>query len=880
MGEDTQRSGPSGNGQRTTNPPPLDSAAQDTPTLRLQGRGATDGPVPSDPARGPAGAGLPEDEPTVTLAPGGFVAGADEHTLRKGNALHNGNAIHQRYLGPENDDWPVFTSPSRPLLRDPERRQTEASRRTRRRRRYAMFLRRNVRSRHDAKSAAVVRAAWATVLVMVLLIVSVITASVSVAASYYQSELGLIHGLQRTIAAKDSVRIFDSKGVLLYELRSNGAQHSIPLAQIPVTVVNATVAIEDKDFWSNQGVDFTSIARAAVKDVQTRRVEQGGSTITQQLIKGQLLGGDPTFTRKLNEVILALGITEQNVYTKRQIMEMYLNSIPYSPTAYGIDAAAREYFGYQDDPNTGVSAAQHLDLAQSSMLAGVPQNPNTNDPLLHPQKALSRQRDVLAAMVANGYITQAQATAALAESAKPNFFHPTTQEQNLAPHFVYYVLDQLQQMVDAGQLHDLARSGLNVYTTLDLSMQNQVQKYMEDHLYGNDIAGYGGYIRNSNVTNSAAVLADHHSGAIKVLLGSVDYYSTTIDGKFNVATDGYRGPGSSFKPIVYATAFQKGWFPALTIADMPTTFWDEGQQKPYKPLDFTRNEFRGELTLRTALQFSLNIPAVKTMEFAGVDDVKVLSQRMGITKIGPNSTYGLSTVLGALGVTPLEMTQAYSVFANYGQYIPLHAIDVISDTSNNTLFQYHVPQPVQVLSPQVAYMISSVLSDNPARAGDFGACSQLYLDADLGGDCAYYGGNSPNAWPAAVKTGTGQDFVDDWTVGYTTDYTMGVWVGNDDNTSMRNIDGVTGAAPIWHNSMIYAERNLPKTQFPVPSGLQRASYTSNGITTTDWFLAGTLPPSGIGNGGPAILPCITEPDTGGWEYSSTNCVGSIKPVHY
>src|SRR5215831_6995138 len=283
--------------------------------------------------------------------------------------------------------------------------------------------------------------------------------------------------------------------------------------------------------------------------------------------------------------MLAVGLTTQGVYTKSQILEMYLNSIPYSPTAYGIDAAAQEYFGFQDDPVTGMTAAQHLDLAQASMLAGIPQNPNTNDPLLHPQAARARQAQVLDHMVQYGYITQAQANQAWAEAGRPGFYHPVTQEQNKAPHFVYYVRDQLEQMIDTGQLHNLARSGLDVYTTLDLDMQNHVQQAMKDHLYGNDIAGYGGYVRNSNLTNSAAVMADQHNGDIKVLLGSVDYYSTKIDGKFDVATQGYRGPGSSFKPLVYATAFEKGWFPGMTIDDMPTVFWDDGAQKPYKPLN-------------------------------------------------------------------------------------------------------------------------------------------------------------------------------------------------------------------------------------------------------------------------------------------------------
>ncbi|MGZ3598543.1 MAG: transglycosylase domain-containing protein [Ktedonobacterales bacterium] len=838
------------------------------------------------------------DEPTMALPPSPSN-GASARTSRSRDAKDEDDyathIAHERDrhgddrmdLAGFDDDWPAIYMPSsRPLTPAQQRALFDGRRSSRRRRRYTMFMRRTARARQTAKSSTITRAAWASVIVMFGLIISVLTASIAAAASYYQSEYSLIKGLQHHVASRDSVRIYDSKGTLLYELRSDGAQHSITLANVPISVVNATVAIEDHEYWNNGGIDFVSIGRAAVANIQSHGVTQGGSTITQQLIKSQVLQDtSANFSRKLSEAILSVGMTYQGVYTKREILELYLNSIPYGNEAYGIDAAAQIYFGYQDDPDTGITAAQHLDLAQAAMLAGVPQNPNTNNPLDYPQKALDRMAEVLHAMVTYGYITQAQANAAYIEAQKPNFFHPTTQEQNKAPHFVYYVLDQLQNMIQTGQLGNLSRSGLSVYTTLDLDMQNQVQKYMKQHLYGNDRAGFPPfpYIRNANVTNSAAVMADHHTGDIKVMLGSVDYYSTNtkIDPKFNVATMGYRGPGSSFKPFVYATAFEKGWFPAMTVSDMPSIFWDEGAQKEYKPLDFTYNEFRGEITLRTALQFSLNIPAVKTMQFAGIDDVRRNVTRWGISPtVG---TWGLSSVLGAIQATPFEMVQAYTVLANYGQYIPLHGINKIVDSNDDVLFQYHTPQPVQVLSPQVAYMVTSILEDNPSRADDFGACSPLYLDASKS-DCYYYHGNSPNAWPAAAKTGTGQDFKDDWTMGFTMDYTLGVWVGNNNNTPMIDIDGITGAAPIWHNSMMWAEQNLPKRDFPVPStGLHKARYCSNGICTTDWFLDGPKPPDNIGGGGPASVPCITFLDTGGWNYAASGqCDGTahVKPVHY
>ena len=783
----------------------------------------------------------------------------------------------------DGDLWPDFGQPA-PVSRQSAAALTTARRWSRKRRRYSMFIKRSVRARQNARSASIARAAWATTIVMLALIVAVLTTIVGAAATYYRAELGLIKGLQHNVSSKDSVRIYDDKGTLLYEFDDSGAQHSIPVTHIPVTVVNATVAIEDHDFWVNNGVDFTSIVRAAVADLKSNSITQGGSTITQQLIKTQLLQDSSTdFTRKLREAILAVGITSTGEYTKQQIMEMYLNSIPYSDTAYGIDAAAHEYFNYSDDPATGMSAAQRLDLAQAAMLAGIPQNPNTNDPLKHPQHALDRQAEVLSSMVRYGYITQAQMNQAVAEAKKPNFYHAVTTEQNLAPHFVYFVKQQLEDMINTGQLQGLSRSGLNVYTTLDLNLQNNAQQFMKDHLYGNDQAGYYPYpyIRNSNLTNSAAVMAQQSTGDIKVMLGSVDYYSTKIDGKFDVATQGYRQPGSAFKPIAYATAFEKGWFPAMTITDLPTAFWDEGQQKAYKPLDFDPVEFRGELTLRMALQWSLNIPAVKVMQFAGVDAVRQNAIRMGVTKW--TNDWGLSSVLGSLDVTPYEMAQAYTVFANYGQYIPLHAINEITDSAGNVLFQYHVPKPVQVMDPRIAYMITNVLSDNNARAGDFGPCSPLYLYNDYYGqyynECIADGTHPPDAWPAAAKTGTGQNFTDDWTLGYTMNYTLAVWAGNNNNTSMIDIDGVTGAAPIWHNIMYYAMKNLPRTQFPVPTGMHKANYCSGSICVTDWFLDGAQPAQGLAAGDVANnLPCITEPNTGGWELSTPpNCVGQIKP---
>ncbi|MGO8949771.1 MAG: transglycosylase domain-containing protein [Ktedonobacterales bacterium] len=815
------------------------------------------------------------DIPDVASSSRGLAA---EATLSSGLPVGPGPGYQEA-------DAPLLILPSRFSPLERERMQLESRRWARRRRRYTFFVRRTSRARRAERTSNLARAAWATIIVLLVVIVGSLTATASAASAYYNSEYTLLQGMQRQVANKDSVRIYDDTGKLLYQIDTDGMQDSITLADVPVAVVNATIAVEDHDFWTNDGVSFISIVRAAQADLSSGSITQGGSTITQQLIKQQVLTSDVTFTRKLQEAILAIGITENGVYSKAQILQMYLNSIPYSPTAYGIDAAAQEYFGYQDHPNTGETAAQQLDLAQASMLAGIPQNPNTNDPLLNFSQARSRQAVVLNDMVAYGYITKAQANVAWVEAGKPHFFNPETAEPNLAPHFDFYIEDILDQMITTGQLRNVSRSGLNIYTTLDLGMQNAAQQAIDNHLYGPDIGGYGVPIRDANLTNAAVLIADQHNGDIKVMLGSANYNNTSIDGEFNDVTQGFRGPGSSFKPLVYAAAFEKGWFPAMSVNDDPTTFWDGAEV--YRPLDYDLYNASGQVTLRTALDWSLNIPAVKVMQFVGVDDVKALVERMGITQW--EGTWGLSSVLGALDVTPFEMVQAYTVFANYGEFIPLHGIDKITDSSGDVLYNYVVPPPVQVLDPRVAFLITSILSDNKSRAGDFGGCSPLYLDPGLfgpymqegdqsanAGPCgALYANNflSTDAWPTAAKTGTGQSFTDDWTMGYTMDYTGGVWAGNNNNTSMVGIDGITGAAPIFYHSMLSAEEisNSPKTPFPVPSGVHQMQYCDYGLCTTDWFLDNYSPPKDLGEQ-PEPIPCVTVlPPPGGWGYSSGKC---------
>ena len=834
----------------------------------------------------------PADEtPTAHLPSADGAPGADGSSSHNGgtetgaggaqvspNGAESLDAIPHSPLGGLAPDLPFSAPHSRPLSPDQLRMSMRDAQFSRRRRRYALHLRRNARRRASRRTQLVTRAAWISVATFALLVLVIVSASFAAAASYYSSESAQIRALRQAVVSQDSLRIYDASGTLLYELRDAGFQHSIDLAHVPIQVVNATIAIEDHDFWNNNGVDYTSIVRAALANFQHGGITQGASSITQQLIKQQLLhDNSDNYDRKLREAILAVGITSSGAYSKSAILELYLNSIGYSPVAYGIDAAAQYYFGYTDDPKTGETAAQQLDLAQASMMAGIPQNPSLNDPRLNFPQALTRQAQVLNAMVQNGFITEAQAEAAFHESQQPKFFHFQDSNTNLAPHFVNYVLRTLQGMINTGQLSAISRSGLSVYTTLNLQLNNFVQKTIQSHIHScTEHTGYSGWVMcQANVTNGAGVIANQHNGDILALVGSENYYDTANNGQFDVASLGYRGPGSSMKPIVYATAFAKGWFPAMTIADEPTAFWDAGAGTVYQPLDYTRGQFKGEITLRHALQWSLNIPAVKVMEFAGTSDVRTNLQRMGVTDY--RGTFGLSTVLGTLEVHPIEMVQAYSVFANYGQYIPLHAINRISDSQGNVLYQYQVPAPVQVMDPRVAFLITNVLSDNAARAEDFGGCSDLYLDPYTDQDrpwlpeCGYlYSHNfvSSQAWPAAAKTGTGNDFKDDWTMGYTMDFTMGVWVGNNNDTDMVHVDGIHGAAPIFKPSMIEAEKlyNKPKTQFPTPqTGVYRASYTSNGVTSTDWFIQGDTLPNETGSKWTPFCFQI-PPDGGPWTY--------------
>jgi membrane peptidoglycan carboxypeptidase len=627
----------------------------------------------------------------------------------------------------------------------------------------------------------------------------------------------------RDLLPKDNLKIYDSKGILLDQLTDDGIHTYVPLSQISQQMINAEISTEDKNFWTNPGIDVARIFQSAIDDLRTGQVVAGGSTITQQLIKNLVVGNQESLQRKMQEVMLTPIINDR--YSKADILEMYLNTIYYGEQAYGVDAAANVYYGIADQP--GHPAAEKLDLAQAAMLAGIVSSPSAYDPLVHPQLAFERFDIVLNGMVTNGYATRTQADAAAKEAHSPHFFKAPVNMVDLAPHFDQFVLQQLEQSFHLTRAQ-LSRSDMKVYTTLDIGLQNQIQKIAQENIAA---------LSADNVTNAAEVLIDFHTGAIISMLGSIDYYDKAIDGQYNVAL-AYRQPGSSFKPYVYVTAFQNGISPGQAIVDGPLTIDLPGGDPPtFTPHNYDLR-YHGALTLRCALQNSLNIPAVKVLQHVGIDNAMKMAYNMGVTSY--SGTPGYSLVLGGLGVRLLDHTSAFGTFADGGVHVPYYAVQkVVFATTGQTI--QHTPSPgTRVISPQLAYMMTSVLSDNTDRIPEFFDCNVLQLYSNSQTAC--YEGNRGAVRPAAAKTGTTNDFKDNWTLGYTTDYVMGVWAGNDNDTPMYNIQGVQGAAPIWHDSMLLAEQGRPIRDFTNPGGLVKATVTyPDGLHTTDWFLPNYVP---------------------------------------
>jgi len=602
-----------------------------------------------------------------------------------------------------------------------------------------------------------------------------------------------------------TTQILDRHGNLLYEVfdQETGKRTVVTLNDVPAYLVEATIATEDANFFTNPGVDPRGILRAAIANLTAGRTVEGGSTITQQLVKNVLIPPEEryetTLYRKLREAALAFELSR--TYTKEQILEMYLNEIYYGNLAYGVEAAARAYFG---------KSVQDLSLAQAAMLAGLPQAPSLYDPFKDPQAAKSRQGQVLDLMVRHGFLEPEEAEAAKAEPlqyASPDVYLR-------APHFVMYVRDLLAQRY--GQ-RALFQGGLRVYTTLDLDTQQLAEDIVARHV---------ATLARQDARNAGLVALDPRSGEILAMVGSPDYYNAAIDGQVNAAIAD-RQPGSAIKPIVYLAAFQRGFGPATVVLDQQTRFPD-GPGRFYTPENFDKR-FRGPVTLRRALGNSLNIPAVKMLQFVGVKEAVRLARALGLESLSEDKPYGLSFTLGGTEVKLIELTGAYAALANGGRTVTPHAIMRIEDSSGQVLDEVPATAGAQVVDPRLTFEITDVLADNNARLETFGPNSPLRLSR-----------------PAAVKTGSTDDYRDSWTVGYTPSLVAGVWVGNSDGRPMRFVLGSSGAGIIWHEFMERALEGEPAEPFDPPDGLVRGTvcaftgYLSGpecGRTVTDWFLA-------------------------------------------
>ncbi len=588
-----------------------------------------------------------------------------------------------------------------------------------------------------------------------------------------------------TRKVENSTQIYDRTGkVLLYNIHNDSKRTDIDFADMGVNIKNATVAIEDSQFYSEGGIRITSIIRAVLSNIFGGGNTQGGSTITQQLVKNTLLTKEKSYTRKIKEWVLAIKI--DNSMSKEKILEAYLNEVPYGGNIYGIEEASKTYFDKEP---------ADLTLAQSAYLASIPQSPTVLSPYgKNLNKLEARKNLVLQRMLDLKFITQSEYNQAKSEVV---VFVPQASNGIKAPHFVFYIKDYLEQKYGNALVNS---GGLKVTTTLDYDLQAKAEQIVKDGVDKNE--------KKWNDSNAALVAIDPKTGQILSMVGSRNYFDKTIDGNFNVAT-ATRQPGSSFKPFIYATAFAKGFTPDTVLFDLPTEFQStcdaygkatsgHSQKDCYMPKDFD-GKYRGPMSLRNALAQSINIPAVQLFYLAGQKDSLKTAEDLGVSTLGPSGQYGLTLVIGGGEVTLLDITGAYSGFANDGVKNTPTGILEVQDSTGKILEQY-TPNPDQVLDKNTALTISDVLSDEQARIPTFGAHSALYL---AGKD-------------VAVKTGTTNDDKDAWTIGYTPSITVGVWAGNNDNTSMKS-GGSAVAAPIWNAFMVEALKGLPDEKFEAPN---------------------------------------------------------------
>lgn len=605
-----------------------------------------------------------------------------------------------------------------------------------------------------------------------------------------------------------STKIYDRNGTLLFDIFSDENRTYVSLNEIPLSLQQATIAIEDKNFYQHGGINpIGGMLRAVIASITGQQL-QGGSTITQQLVKSALLSPERTIRRKLREIVLSFLV--ESTFSKEKILELYLNQVPYGGTAWGVEAAADRYFG---------KPVKDLDLAEASLLAGLPQAPSLYSPLgARPELATERQKQVLGRMVDDAYITQAEAEAAL---LKEFLFKPA--ENIKAPHFVMYVKQQLEEKYGQALVE---RGGLKVLTSLDLELHEYAQASLSAEVTA---------LTRFKVGNAAALITKPATGEILSMIGSRDYFATP-SGTFNVTT-ALRQPGSSIKPVTYAIGMDLNKVnPASLFLDIPTCFGSDAGLNSYCPKNYDGN-FRGPVQLRFALGNSLNIPAVKMMKMVGVEQFVASASAWGLDSIQDSTRYGLSLTLGGGEVRMIDMAEAFSVFANAGIRKDLIAILRVTDKNGKVLEEFkddnfEKEQPSQllikgprVISQETAYLISHILLDNNARSQAFGGSSSLVIPGKA----------------VSVKTGTTDDLKDNWTIGYTPQYLVVTWVGNNDSTPMSSIvSGVTGAATIWNSIMKHVLQGKPDLWPKQPENVVGSQVCS---------ISGLLPPSDEGDKG-------------------------------
>jgi penicillin-binding protein 1C len=590
-----------------------------------------------------------------------------------------------------------------------------------------------------------------------------------------------------------STKIYDRNGILLYKIYKDKNRTLVSLDKVPLQVRLATLAAEDAEFYSHPGFSIRGIIRAIFKNLQKGELS-GGSTITQQLVKNALLSSEKTLIRKIREIVLSIGV--ELTFSKDQILEMYLNEVSYGGTAYGIQEASRVYFNKD---------VEDLSLAEAALLAGLPKSPTKYSPFgANPELALERQKEVLHLMTINKFITKEEEEKAL----KEDLVFAANKIPIKAPHFVMYIR---QELVDKYGEEMVEKGGLEVITTLDYSIQELAEKVVKTEVEK---------LKGLHVGNGAALVLSPQTGEILAMVGSKDYFDLANDGNVNVTTR-LRQPGSSIKIVNYAYGLSHGFTPATILDDSPVSFTVAGQP-PYTPQNYD-GKFVGNISLRGALAQSRNVPAVKVLASYGVSHMIEQGKKMGITTWNEPSRYGLSLTLGGGDIKLLDLAQVYATIADYGKKPNIASILEVKNYKGVVLEKKENLPTEQVVDPRVAYLLISILSDNNARAPEFGSRSYLVV---------------PNHPEVAVKTGTSNDLKDNLTLGFNQQYLVATWVGNNDSSPMARIaSGVTGASPIWNKIISSLLANEKAQEWATPSGLKKVEICGR----QEWFLEENVP---------------------------------------